>query len=357
MNTLIPTLTLQVTYQCNAECDHCGPRCGPRETDRMTLAEMRNLIGQASELGALNVVFTGGEPSLLGCDLVDAITFVVKETPIKSTRVVTNGSWAISEIAADRTLGRWREAGLTELNVSCGEFHQRFVPMENVVRAYRAGVRAGFSTVLLGIETTRYDKLEEVREIYSRAVGGDLVTLDMMSPFLDDHHGCSMGAVLWYGRARERIDRRSLDGKPDAALGGRCAEVLCGITAQPDGKVAACCGVFAREESLLHIGEWRSEQLCLIVDRAQEDLVLNWLRYLGPLDMKMWLCEKHPGLRLRETHMTACDLCGELLLNPEVERALLTTGIERSGDVVASRVAVDAIEGRVEAFRYSADGG
>src|SRR5471030_1115917 len=120
MRTLIPTLSLQVTYQCNIECGHCGPYCGPHEKDWMTVAEIKDLIVQAGELGAMNVVFTGGEPTLLGPRLPELLRFIRDETPIVSTRLVTNGKWAYTPQTAYEHLKTWRDAGLVELNVSCG---------------------------------------------------------------------------------------------------------------------------------------------------------------------------------------------------------------------------------------------
>lgn len=112
MKTLIPTLSLQVTYQCNIECKHCGPFCGPHEKDWMTVGEIEHLIRQADEMGVHNVVFTGGEPTLLKDKLVELLRFIKRETQVKFTRVVTNGKWATTPERAHALLSEWREAGL-----------------------------------------------------------------------------------------------------------------------------------------------------------------------------------------------------------------------------------------------------
>src|SRR5439155_19620534 len=111
-------------YQCNIECGHCGPYCGPAERDWMTVDEIKDLISQAGVLGVTNVVFTGGEPTLLGPRLTDVLRFIRDETSIRSTRLVTNAAWAKTPAAAMERLRVWRDAGLEELNVSCGEYHQ-----------------------------------------------------------------------------------------------------------------------------------------------------------------------------------------------------------------------------------------
>jgi MoaA/NifB/PqqE/SkfB family radical SAM enzyme len=114
---------MQVTYQCNIACKHCGPYCAPDQKEWMTLPEMKDLIQQASELGVRNVVFTGGEPSLLGDDLPVLLHYLHDELGIPFSRIVTNGKFATSYDKAHRIFKKWRDAGLAEVNISCGEFH------------------------------------------------------------------------------------------------------------------------------------------------------------------------------------------------------------------------------------------
>jgi molybdenum cofactor biosynthesis enzyme MoaA len=137
MNNLT-SIGLLVTYQCNIECKHCGLSCSPQNDEWMSMDEMKNIAVQASGLGVTCIALTGGEPTLIKHEhLCNYFRFIKKETSISNIRIVTNGHWAKSYDKAYSILKEWKDAGLDELNVSCGEFHQEFVPIENIGHAYK----------------------------------------------------------------------------------------------------------------------------------------------------------------------------------------------------------------------------
>lgn len=356
MPQLIPTLSLQVTYQCNIECGHCGPYCGPHEKDWMTVDEIRDLIQQASELGALNVVFTGGEPTLLGRHLPELLRFIRDETAIASSRIVTNGKWANTPERAEHYLKMWQDAGLVELNVSCGEYHQEFVPIEYVANAYRAATKLRYRTVLLAGEFLKDGKGRVSPADFVRAIGEPLMPLDGMSPFIPEYRGIQCGKVMRFGRGIDAVPADAVVRYPESAHKSRCFDVLKAITAHPNGNLTACCGVMVRRESLLNIGNWREERLASILERAHDDRVLNWIRYVGLKDMRHWLQQKDSSLRFATEHTSICDMCAEVVYNPRCQELLLAEGHERDGHIVANKVAVDGIMNDVGAFVYSPDG-
>ena len=112
------------TYQCPIRCRYCGVNGGPYHTGRMP-DFIRRMIDQAKALTIVQlVVFTGGEPFLLGEDLYTSsslLTWVF-------TRVVTNAYWATSFVCVCEVIERLKRLGLTELNYSCDDFHQEFIP-------------------------------------------------------------------------------------------------------------------------------------------------------------------------------------------------------------------------------------
>ncbi len=342
MKPLIPTLSLMVTYQCNIACRHCGPYCGPRERDWMSADEMRDLIAQAGELGAGNVVFTGGEPTLLGDDLPRLLRFIRDETPIASSRLVTNGKWAVTYDAARRLAERWREAGLEEMNISCGEYHQEFVPLSSVANAYRACRDAGYPTVLLAGEFLAPGRGRLEPEDLKAAVGEDLIPPALMSPYVGRVHGMSCGAAMPYGRGAGQVPPGATRRQALEKIQGPCGDILAAITAHPNGKTTACCGIMVRDESLLNIGNWRRERLRPLLEAAHQDLILNWIRYLGLHDMRRWLLAKAPDLAFRDTYSSICDLCAEMIYDPRCRDLLVAHAGERRDDVVAAKVALDA---------------
>ncbi len=130
-------MTVLTTSKCDAKCAHCLMRSGPDRDDALRLREMVSAIKEAHEARPLRtVVFAGGEPTLLGDELLEAIA-AVRRLGI-STRLVTNAGWATSPDAARAVVGGLREAGLDELNFSADDFHLPFIPLPRVVAAWHA---------------------------------------------------------------------------------------------------------------------------------------------------------------------------------------------------------------------------
>lgn len=355
MRPLVPTLSMQVTYQCNIECKHCGPYCGPKEKDWMTLDEMKDLISQAGELGALNVVFTGGEPTLLGKNLPALLRFIRDETPIGSTRLVTNAKWATSYLRAHRLLKEWQEAGLVELNISCGEYHQEFVPIADVVTAFRAARDLDYKTVLMVGEFLQEGKGNFTPQDFKDALGEELMTPELMSPYISEIHGFSCGSAMNYGRGEQYLKPEDLVFTEEDQIASICSDVLSAITVHPNGNTTACCGIMMRDESLLNLGNWRENRLRTLVEAGNNDIILNWIGYVGLKDMKKWLKEKDPTLNFRDQYINICDLCAEIVYNKRCQEILIEHGHERADDIIANRVAMDATAYGLPDFQYETE--
>jgi radical SAM protein with 4Fe4S-binding SPASM domain len=58
----LQTITIRVTKACNLRCLHCYSISGKKLKDELSLEEIKKVIDQAKELGAIRIFFTGGEP-------------------------------------------------------------------------------------------------------------------------------------------------------------------------------------------------------------------------------------------------------------------------------------------------------
>jgi hypothetical protein len=320
----------------------------------MTVDEIKDLIRQANELGAYNVVFTGGEPSLLKDKLLDILQFIRRETQIKYTRIVTNAKWATTYDRAYSTLRSWKEAGLDEINISCGEYHQEFVPVSSVVNGYKAATKLGFITVLLVGEFLKHGKGKYTFQMFKDAIGEDLTGPELMSPYITRCHGMSCSSAMNYGRGKDMLKVEDLTFQPEDQIASICSDVLNAITVHPNGNTTACCGIMVREESLLNIGNWREGRLRPMLEGANQDLILNWIRHLGLRDMKHWLQSKDPTLKFRKEYINICDLCAEIVYDARCQELLAAHGHERQDEIIANKVAMDATVYDPEQFRYVA---
>jgi MoaA/NifB/PqqE/SkfB family radical SAM enzyme len=85
-------LHILLTYQCTFECDHCFVWGSPQQSGVLTLAQIRQILGQAQEAGVEWIYFEGGEPSMYYTTLLAG----VREAKRMGFHVgvVSNGYWA-----------------------------------------------------------------------------------------------------------------------------------------------------------------------------------------------------------------------------------------------------------------------
>lgn len=119
---------------------------------------MQKCIDQVvKEYDVKMIVFTGGESTLLGEDLFRTIRYCTLN--FLKTRLVTNAFWATSLERAQRYIEKFRSVGLTEINFSVDDYHEPFVPLENIRNAWQACKGAGFESVILANSHGNNDKI------------------------------------------------------------------------------------------------------------------------------------------------------------------------------------------------------
>jgi len=102
---------IATTYRCQCRCVHCSAEGHKRAgEEEMGTKEIKSIIDQARRLGALEIIFTGGEP-LLRNDTFELVGHAHQEGMI--TRLNTNGL-----LLDRRTAIELKKAGLTVCGVS-----------------------------------------------------------------------------------------------------------------------------------------------------------------------------------------------------------------------------------------------
>jgi MoaA/NifB/PqqE/SkfB family radical SAM enzyme len=340
MNNL-SSIALLVTYQCNIECKHCGLSCSPRNKEWMTMDEMRNIAIQASDLGAKSIILTGGEPTLIKHEeLCNYFRFIKKETSINNIRIVTNGHWAKSFDKAYAVLKEWKESGLDELNVSCGEFHQEYVPVENIGNAYKAGCDLEYITVLLAGEFTKSKRKGKLTPYeFEKVLDSRIVQHHEVSPFVTRKHAMTCNSAVCYGRGNQFILPEDIPPVKYENLPNTCKDTISTLSLHPDGNVTICCSVGVRGLSFLSIGNWRDERLKKISTRANDDFLSNLIRFYGLKALKEKLMATRPeaGLCHRLYYTGVCELCFELFTNEKIRDYLNTDGLKELEDELVTR--------------------
>ena len=137
-------LRLSITDVCNFRCTYCLPE-GYKPSGSpnafLSLSEIRRVSRAFAELGTEKVRLTGGEPSLRR-DFTEIVAAVRENPAIRTLAVTTNG------YRLERDVARWREAGLTAINVSVDSLDPRqFHAITGQDKFYQvmAGIDAAFA--------------------------------------------------------------------------------------------------------------------------------------------------------------------------------------------------------------------
>lgn len=304
---------------------------------------MIQLTRQADELGCLNVVLTGGEPTLMKHEeLLTYFRFVKEQTKIKLIRIVTNGHWAKTYDKAHKILKEWKDAGLDELNVSCGEYHQEFVPIDSVVNAFNAADNLKYLTVLLAGEFIKGEQATITPYEFEQRLGRKIIQSTELSPFVHRFVGFDCHPAINVGRGYENISSDNIPVTPYERIKSNCDHLINSLAFQPNGRVDACCGVMVRNHPVLSFGNWRKETIAQLLAQFHDDLIINWIRYMGIKDMKKWLYRKAPDIPFKSEYSNTCDICNDILCNERCLQLLSEHGMERRDDIILQKTMKEA---------------
>jgi hypothetical protein len=142
---------LLLSYRCTDECDHCFLWGSPQARGTMTLAQVRDVLRQAQELGSVaTIYFEGGEPFLFYPIMVQGL----REAAALGfkTGIVSNCYWATSVEDAVQWLRPIAEIGIDDLSLSSDLFHGEAMMTQVARNAVEAAQRLGLPEGVLTIE-------------------------------------------------------------------------------------------------------------------------------------------------------------------------------------------------------------
>jgi MoaA/NifB/PqqE/SkfB family radical SAM enzyme len=140
-----------LSYRCTDECDHCFVWGSPKANGTMTLAQVRDVLRQARDLGSVGAVyFEGGEPFLFYPILLQCLG----EAAAMGFRrgIVTNCYWATSVEDAVEWLRPVAQIGVDDLSLSSDLFHGEAMMTQAARNAVEAAERLGLPEGVITIE-------------------------------------------------------------------------------------------------------------------------------------------------------------------------------------------------------------
>jgi hypothetical protein len=321
-------LGVMPTRSCPAACKHCGSYSSPRATGRLDDGEIHSAIAQAAALDFALVAFTGGEATLEMGNLVAGISQA--HALGMRTRLVTNAHWAGTPAEARRMITTFRDCGLDEINYSTGDQHVRFIPLDNVARAIVAALDAQY-TVQVMVEyfqnrTITKANLVNHRDLRDRP---DRERIEITeSPWMP----LSPGRTGRYGPG-DAVDARNVHAR------GGCSSILQTYTVEPEGNIAACCGLGMGSIPELYVGCTEdANSLRAAVENAESDFLKLWIRYKGPEKILAWAAARNRAIQWEGMYAHNCQACHRVYRDPEVAHTIREHYEEIVADVMESLV-------------------
>ncbi len=191
-------LRLSITDVCNFRCTYCLPdgyKAKQNKTPFLSIDELKRVVCAFAHCGTSKIRITGGEPSLRR-DFTEIIAMIAEQKGIEKIAMTTNGYRLTKEVK------KWRDAGLTHLNVSVDSldsrmFHQ--ITGENkfhqVMKGIDAALDAGFKTVKINavllknmndVEIPAFLNWIKDKPIQLRLI--ELMKTGEMTELFDKHH-------------------------------------------------------------------------------------------------------------------------------------------------------------------------
>lgn len=285
------SIGIALTRQCTAQCRMCCFECGPDKDEKLEKDLIFRIIDEAAEIKEIEKIgFTGGEATLRGNILLEAIERT-KQRGMKSS-LTSNGSWGKEPDEAKKWLKNLKAAGLDALTISIDEYHQEYVPMENIRNIIRAN-----REIRVGLSLAVGDSLGERNAVaILRELDQDVYELPLfLYPFMPVGRGEALDKVLLQ-KADENWKCHNQ----------RMLSILY------DGSVYPCCSQ-AVYGSFLCEGNIRKTALKDIIDQYRSFSLFSELtrHNFG------WLLSKAEEYKIpvsKEVH-SACGLCHELFAN------------------------------------------
>lgn len=295
-------LCLMPTFQCTAECQQCGTVSSPRNDTWLSEHYALSAIDQAAALGYTGVVLTGGEPTLAAGTLLQAMRrSAFWSLPV---RLVTNAHWADDDAAAESRLFEWMCAGLVELNISTGDRHARFVPLDNVICAATAAARLCLQASVI-VEAAEPNAI--AKSVRERLAGTSVAIINWtwseLTPFPKT-------------RPAGAVNRSNLS----QCTG--CDSLLTATTLQANGIVSPCCGLGIRFVPELQVGHIAGGTLEEADACARQDPLKKRIHEEGPERILAWAADRDPRIQWEDMYAHRCQACIRLYKDPMVRKVI-----------------------------------
>jgi len=320
------TINLIVTDVCTATCRNCCFNCSPQNGTSMTIDEATNYIKTGAEtFDTLKlVVLTGGEPFVLGIDFLTEVIAFAKNLNL-ATRIVSNAFWAKTPLKTANYINTLVKAGLSEINFSTGDEHQKYVKIENIVNACIESVKANLR---VGVNVESHAKSNfNNQTLFSNKRYKEFFSIEENAEKIKIFNGLwsSLDSGECYKYNKDAIDLARKMGKG-------CDSILNSFSVFPNGNLTACCGLTVSKIEHLLLGNLKYGELKTMYESQYYYFINLWLKIEGPYKIFEYLSSKDPEIGdLPLNHV--CQVCNYLFNNQKVIELVSKYYIEKIPEV------------------------
>ncbi|RKG82743.1 radical SAM protein [Corallococcus exercitus] len=328
------TVTILPTYRCNAACAECCFESNPSIKHRMTRADLLRLVERVrTELpGVKYVVLSGGEVTLLREDLI-AVIARLSELGLGS-RIVSNGHWGRTDESAAWWVENLMTAGLSELNLSTGDDHVQFVPLDSVARAASHAARRGLTTLVV------VEGKDDARLKVTDITGHPLVAECWATP---EHRDRLLVMTNIWMPFHDESDIKNEKVAPDRK---GCDNVFENFVVNPYGHLLSCCGLTMEYIPEMKIGQVESLNLREAYTGQFRDLLKLWI-WLDGTPYVLEQASERAGISLELVSPHQCSICAQLYQNDKLRAAARDLVLENAEQLLLRAMIKARLMGRI----------
>lgn len=274
--------------RCNIKCGHCVAADETPESQKMELAEAKEIICNLALAGVTGLSFTAGEPFIYFDDLLEMVNLCREKNIF--TRIVTNSFWAKTPEKTEQMLGMLKKQGLSQLRLSYSRWHQQHVPRQNVLNGARGCISTGIDYFISFV--TDFSEEDDLYENFLR---------ENNLKFFPE-------PVIYAGRAGS-LARTEIFTDYQA---NRCAM---NPYLAPDLSMYGCCdaGSHFNTTDFFLLGNLRDNSIAELFSKSETNPLYNCIRAMGVTAIASFT-----GMKAREiVTYRKCELCKKLFDSPE----------------------------------------
>lgn len=240
-------LGLELTYRCNERCIHCYvPQNKKNDQIELSLEEIKDIITQARKLGCMDVLVTGGEPTLRK-DFLSICKHIVAERMLLN--VFTN-ALAISEEVFSGLISLPVNSVSFSLYGRTPAFHDSITgvkgsfdaSLKNILMFKSAGIDVFVKTIAFNNHIDEYEKLDR----FCKQIGISVRPASLLMPKADGSSNKDLmmdekSAARFFKYEFEKNQQEKISVAMKRGINSPvCSAGLSSLSVNPYGEVTAC---------------------------------------------------------------------------------------------------------------------